>query len=147
MQAEYYLVKHTQFPFFTSYLTTSSWNSLIYLQHIGQKIRNPLRSLKVGKKNQNTFNVNTVFNLVSLYTFHPSPVLETIQKGIQCTTLTILPIPFQKTTNASNKGDSSLICTEQSVLYQVGLSRRLIHMEKSPSPSTAQNKQYKWKRS
>lgn len=74
-----------------------------------------MRSLKVGEKNQNTFNVNTVFNLVSLYTFHPSPVLETIQKGIQCTTLTILPIPFQKTTNASNKGDSYLHRTKRAI--------------------------------
>lgn len=29
---------------FTRYSSISSWNSLIYLQHIGQKIRNPLEA-------------------------------------------------------------------------------------------------------
>lgn len=62
---------------------------------------------KLESWRKNTLNVNTRPNLVNMYTLHKSPVLETIQEGIQCITLTILPIPFQKTRNALNKGDLS----------------------------------------
>lgn len=71
---------------------------------------------KLESWRKNTLNINTRPNLVNMYTLHKSPVLETIQEGIQCITLTILPIPFQKTRNALNKGDSYLHKTKRAVL-------------------------------
>lgn len=67
--------------FYKLFKHLSLWLTLIHLQHTGQKTRNPSRSLKVWKKKKNpTLNVNTIFNLINLYTLHASPALETTQK-------------------------------------------------------------------